>query len=649
MLVRSSVCYDARVTMTHIIIGTAGHIDHGKTALVKALTGIDTDRLKEEKERGISIELGFANLALSDDLELGIVDVPGHERFVKTMLAGVGGIDLVVLVIGADEGVMPQTREHLHICELLQVKRGVVALTKADLVEPDWLEMVQADLKGFLVGTFLEGAPVVAVSAVTGQGLPQLRAVLREAAETIEPKRHDGVFRLPIDRMFTIKGFGTVVTGTLWSGTVRVGDEVVVLPAELRSRVRRIHVHGRTVEQAWAGQRIAVNLPGLEVNQLSRGDFLAFPGALTPTNIFDVSLTLLKEAPRTLRNRARVRFHLGTSEILARVVLLDREELSPGEETFAHVRLEAMTGALAGDRYVIRSYSPAVTIGGGSILDPNPPVRRRAKAPLLEHLKVLQTGTSGQQIERLLLQAGPTPIMLDALRVSTSLDETTLRREIARLVEGGVAVALGAKGDLGYVHKLSYDRLAAEILSLLEEFHRQEPLKDGLPKEELRSRLRQVGLGLFTRLLQDLTEMQRIAIDREKVRHFLHRPTFSAPEQAIKERLAAIYQKAGLQPPDVAPALTQAGADSKTGFTIFRRLVDEGTVIKIKDHLYLHRDHYGHAKEMLLNHFTLHAAITVQQFKELLGVSRKFAIPFLEHFDSVKLTRRHNDERVLYV
>lgn len=648
MLARSAVCYDDGVTTKHVIVGTAGHIDHGKTALIKALTGIDTDRLKEEKERGISIELGFANLALSDDLQLGIVDVPGHERFVKTMLAGVGGIDLVVLVIGADEGVMPQTREHLHICELLQVKRGVVALTKADLVESDWLEMVQADLKGFLAGTFLEGAPVVAVSAITGQGLPLLKAVLREAAETIEPKRHDGIFRLPIDRIFTIKGFGTVVTGTLWSGSVQAGDEVVVLPAELRSRVRRLQVHGQTVEQAWAGQRIAVNLPGLEVNQLSRGDLLTFPGTLKPTMTFDVSLALLKDAPRALRNRARVRFHLGTSEILARVVLLDREELSPGEETFAHVRLEAMTGAMAGDRYVIRSYSPALTIGGGSILDPNPPVRRRAKASLLEYLKVLQTGTSGQQVERLLLQAGPVPITLDTLRASASLDETTLRREIAHLVEGGVAVALGTKGDPGYVHRLSYGRLEGEILARLEEFHRQEPLKDGLPKEELRSKLRQVGPVLFARLLQGLAGTQRIAIDREKVRLFLHRPTLSASEQAVKERLAAIYQKAGFQPPDVEPALAQAGADSKTGMTIFRRLADEGTIIKIKDNLYLHRDHYSHAKEMLLNHFRLHAAITVQQFKELLGVSRKFAIPFLEHFDSAKLTRRHNDERVLY-
>jgi selenocysteine-specific elongation factor len=642
------LCYDPSMAMKYIIVGTAGHIDHGKTSLVKALTGIDTDRLKEEKERGISIELGFANLALSDDLHLGIVDVPGHERFVKTMLAGVGGIDLVVLVIGADEGVMPQTREHLHICELLQVKRGVVALTKVDLVEPDWLEMVRADLEGFLAGTFLEGAPVIPVSPVTGQGLQELRAALRVVAEAVEPKRHDGIFRLPIDRVFTMKGFGTVVTGTLWSGTVKVGDDVIVLPRELHSRVRRLQVHGRTVEQAWAGQRTAVNLPGLEVDRLDRGDLLALPDTLKSATAFDVSLELLKDAPRALRNRARVRFHLGTSEVLARVVLLDREELNPGEESLAHLRLEAPATALAGDRYVIRSYSPALTIGGGSILDPTPPVRRRSKALLLEHLKVLQTGTSGQQLERLLLQAGPAPVSLDALRASASLDETTLKGELTRLIEAGTAVPLGAKGELGYVHRTSYDRLAAEIVSRLEEFHRKEPLKDGLPKEELRSKLPQVGAALFAHLLQGLVETKRVAIDREKVRHFLHQATLSADEQIAKVRLETIYRTAGFQPPDLEVALAQAGASGKVGVTLFHRLVDEGTVIKVKDNLYLHREHYERAQGMLLDHFKRHATITVPGFKDLLGVSRKFAIPFLEHFDSVKLTRRQGDERVPY-
>jgi selenocysteine-specific elongation factor len=635
------------MSMKHIIVGTAGHIDHGKTALVKALTGIDTDRLKEEKERGISIELGFANLALSDDLHLGIVDVPGHERFVKTMLAGVGGIDLVILVIGADEGVMPQTREHLHICELLQVKRGLVALTKVDLVEPDWLEMVRADLQGFLSGTFLEGAPVISVSSVTGEGLPQLRTALGELARSVEPKRRDGIFRLPIDRVFTMKGFGTVVTGTLWSGTARVGDEVVVLPQGLRSRIRRLQVHGKTVEQAWAGQRTAVNLPGLEVEQLERGDLLAFPGSVKPTMAFDVSLALLKDAPRALRSRARARFHLGTSEVLARVVLLDREELNPGEETFAHIRLEGSAAGLAGDRYVLRSYSPAVTIGGGSILDPTPPVRRRAKSQLLEHLGVLRSGTSAQQVERLLLQAGTVPVMLDALRAGASLGEATIAAELTRLVEAGAAVSLGVKGELGYLHRSTHDRLATEILSRLEEFHRKEPLKDGLPKEELRSRLAHIGSALFGRLLQDLVEQQMIAIDREKVRHYAHRPTLSAEEQGVKERLELVYREAGFQPPNPELALSRARG-GKTGLAIFHRLADEGALVKIKDDLYLHREHYERAKQALLDYLKVHPSITVPEFKDLLGVSRKFAIPFLEHFDSVKLTRRQGDARVSY-
>jgi selenocysteine-specific elongation factor len=632
----------------HVIVGTAGHIDHGKTALVKALTGIDTDRLKEEKERGISIELGFANLDLPDGVSMGIVDVPGHERFVKTMLAGVGGIDLVILVIAADEGVMPQTREHLHICDLLRIKRGLVALTKVDLVEPDWLEMVRAEVEGFLVGTFLEGAPVIPVSSVTGQGLSALRDALRALIRGLEGKREGGIFRLPIDRVFTIKGFGTVVTGTLWSGTVRVGDEVTVLPHGLRSRARRIQVYGKTVEQAWAGQRTAVNLPGVEVDQIERGDVLAFPGSLRPTRAFEVSLELLKDAPRALRNRARVRFHLGTDEVLARVVLLDREELNPGQETFAHLRLEAPATALAGDRYVIRNYSPALTVGGGSILDPTPPAGRRPRAQVLEHLRVLRSGTSRQQVERLLLHAGPASVSLDTLQASASLDEPSLREEIGRLVESGAAVALEGRGEAAYIHRITYDQLKAEIVSRLEDFHRKEPLRDGVPKEELRTKLTRVGPGLFVRLLQDLSDERRIALDRDKVRHFLHRPTFSPAEQALKERLEAIYRDAGLQPPDLEPALSRAGGEGKAGITIVHRLADEGRLVKIKDGLYLDREHYDRAKGMLTDYLARHASISVPEFKDLLGVTRKFAIPFLEHFDSTKLTRRQGDQRVLY-
>ncbi|HEU5393646.1 MAG TPA: selenocysteine-specific translation elongation factor, partial [Candidatus Methylomirabilis sp.] len=420
--------------MKHIIVGTAGHIDHGKTSLVKALTGIDTDRLKEEKERGISIELGFAHLTLASGLRLGIVDVPGHERFVKTMLAGVGGIDLVVLVIAADEGIMPQTREHLHICRLLQIPRGLVALTKRDLVDPDWLEMVAEEIRIFLKGTFLEGAPILPVSATTGAGLEALKAALAAVAAETEPKRVEGIFRLPIDRVFTMRGFGTVITGTLLAGSLKIGDEVAVLPEGARSRVRRLQVHGETVEQAFAGQRTAVNLPGVEVSGIARGSLLCFPGALHPSIAMDASLTLLADAPRPLKNRSRVRFHLGTSELLARVVLLDREELEPGQSAYVHYRLESPGAALPQDRYVIRSYSPAVTIGGGIILDPAPPERRRKRQEILDHLRVLEQGSPADRLERLLLQAGGTPIGPEALRGASDLEPGLLGEALTKLL-----------------------------------------------------------------------------------------------------------------------------------------------------------------------------------------------------------------------
>ncbi|MBI4839975.1 MAG: selenocysteine-specific translation elongation factor, partial [candidate division NC10 bacterium] len=438
--------------MRHLIIGTAGHIDHGKTTLVKALTGIDTDRLKEEKERGISIELGFAFLRLPDGVQAGIVDVPGHERFVKTMLAGVGGIDLVILVIAADEGVMPQTREHLHICALLQVKRGLVALTKSDLVEAEWLEMVRADIVETLKGTFLDGCPVVPCSATTGQGLPELLQAIQDQAAAAEPKRTEGTVRLPVDRVFTIKGFGTVITGTLWSGTLAVGDEVAILPADLRSRVRRLQVHGQTVERAVAGQRTAVNLPGLEVSQIERGDVLCLPGTLHSSETFDATLSLLPDAPRPLVNRARIRFHLGTSERLARVVLLDREELQPGGQAYVHLRLETPSAALPADRYVIRSYSPAVTIGGGSILDPNPPRERRPRAKMIEHLRILEQGSPTDRLERLLLAAGFTPATGDELRRRSDLDPAAVADSLRALTEKGAAVLVGPKGEAGVLH-----------------------------------------------------------------------------------------------------------------------------------------------------------------------------------------------------
>ena len=635
--------------MRHLIVGTAGHIDHGKTTLVKALTGTDTDRLKEEKERGISIELGFAFLTLPDGTEAGIVDVPGHERFVKTMLAGVGGMDLVVLVIAADEGVMPQTREHLHICQLLQVKRGLVALTKADLVEPDWLEMVRADIAESLRGTFLEGCPIVPCSGATGQGLPELLQAIQAQASTADPKRVDGTLRLPIDRVFTMRGFGTVVTGTLWAGRLAVGDEVAVLPGDLRSRVRRLQVHGETVEQAVAGQRTAVNLPGLEVGQIERGDVLCVPGTLHTSSAFDATLRLLPDAPRPLVNRARVRFHLGTSELLARVVLLEQEELQPGEEAYVHLRLESPSAALPQDRYVIRSYSPAVTVGGGSILDPNPARERRARKRIVEHLAVLERGSVTERVGRLLAAGGYAPATAEGLRLRSDLDAATVAESLGELLRAGKALTVGAKADAGVLHADRVAELEREIETRLGEFHAKEPLKDGLAKEELRSKLpAQLAPAVFGWLLTRLTDGGRLAVERDKVRLASHRPKFSAAEAEAKGKIETAYRGAAFQPPSLESVLGGLGADRKLAQAVFRRLVDDGALVKITGEIYLHQEPYQQLRQRVLAHLQAQPSINVGTMKELFGVSRKYAIPFLEHLDDVHVTRRQGDERVLY-
>ncbi len=635
--------------MRHLIIGTAGHIDHGKTTLVKALTGIDTDRLKEEKERGISIELGFASLTLPDGTQAGIVDVPGHERFVKTMLAGVGGIDLVVLVIAADEGVMPQTREHLNICALLQVKRGLVALTKADLVEPDWLEMVQADVAEVLKGTFLEGCPVIPCSAVTAQGLPELVAAIQAQAVAAEAKRDDGILRLPIDRVFSIKGFGTVVTGTLWAGRLRVGEDVAILPPDVRSHVRRLQVHGATVEEAVAGQRTAVNLPGLEVAEIERGEVACRPGTLKVSTAFDVTLSLLADAPRPLTNRARVRFHLGTSELLARVVLLDREELGPGEHAYAHLRLESPSAALPGDRYVIRSYSPAVTIGGGSILDPNPPQVRRARAAILEHLRVLEQGRPVERVERHLLAAEFVPISAEELRARTDLDEKTVRESIEALTAAGTAIPAGARGELGLLHSERVAKLEGEIVGRLKEFHAKEPLKDGLAKEELRSKLpAQVAPALYGWLLTRLSAGGQVAVTRDKVRLAGYRPTLSPEEEALKARIDQAFRDAAFQPPTLDALSGTLKVDRRVAHGVFRRLVDDGVLVRLAEDIFLHRQAYQDLQARIREHFQKSPRINVATMKDLFGISRKYAIPFLEHLDDIRVTRREGDERVPY-
>jgi selenocysteine-specific elongation factor len=565
------------------------------------------------------------------------------------MLAGVGGIDLVILVIAADEGVMPQTREHLHICELLHVQRGLVALTKADLVDAEWLEMVQADVRDVLKGTFLEGSPVVPCSATTRQGLPELLQAIETQASAAEPRRTEGVLRLPIDRVFSIKGFGTVVTGTLWAGRLAVGEEVAIVPKDLRSRGRRLQVHGQTVEEVVAGQRVAMNLPGLEVAEIARGDVLCRPGTLRPSEAFDATLSLLPDAPRPLANRTRVRFHLGTSEILARVVLLDRDELQPGEQTYVHLRLEAASAALPRDRYVIRSYSPAVTVGGGSILDPNPPRERRPRAKMLEHLRILEQGRPTDRVERHLLAAAFVPVTSVELQGRTGLDGLQVGESLRELEGEGLAVPLSARGDSGVLHAERVAQLEKETLALLADFHAREPLKDGLSKEELRNKLpAQLPSATFGWLLSRLTTGRQIAVERDKVRLAGYHPTLTAAEEELKAKIETTFRTAGFQPPAPESVLAGLRADRKVTLPVFRRLVDDGVLVKLSEDIFLHRESYQQMRERISEHFRAQPSINVGTMKDLFGVSRKYAIPFLEHLDMVHVTRRQGDERVPY-
>ena len=480
--------------MKQVVLGTAGHIDHGKTSLVKALTGVDTDRLKEEKERGITIDLGFASLELPGDIRMGVVDVPGHERFVRNMLAGVGGIDLVMLVIAADEGVMPQTREHLAICQLLEIQDGIVALTKKDMVDEEWLELVTDDVQNFLAGTFLEGKPILPVSSRTGEGVEEIRAALAERAAQVSHKNVDGPFRLPIDRVFTMRGFGVVVTGTLFSGRVHLEERVILQPKGTTARVRGIQVHGENVQEATAGQRTAINLQGLEKETIERGDVLAATDSLNPSYMLDATFQLLPNAPRPLKNRDRIRFHQGTAEAIGRVALTGTDALQPGESGFLQLRLERPVVVRSGDRYVIRSYSPIMTIGGGKILDSNPPKHRRLRPEIIHRFESLTEAEDAERAALFLKEAAYQGLALSDLLPRASASRKGLMEILEGLRKESSIEWIDAQAGWA-VHSEALQALESEIQKTLERFHKENPLRPGISKEEMRSRIPALRAG----------------------------------------------------------------------------------------------------------------------------------------------------------
>jgi selenocysteine-specific elongation factor len=631
--------------MKQVILGTAGHIDHGKTTLIKALTGIDTDRLKEEKERGITIELGFAHLKLPSGELLGIVDVPGHEKFVKNMVAGATGIDLVALIIAADEGVMPQTREHLEICELLKVKQGLVVLTKTDMVDEEWLELVREDVTDFLSETFLGGAPIVEVSAVKGEGLQELLNVLDDLVREVPERDVGNFFRLPIDRVFTMKGFGTVVTGTTASGQIQTGDEVTIYPEGYATRVRGIQVHNREVNQVRAGLRTAINLQGLEKTQLKRGDIVATKNSLRPTYMVDVVLHLLPSAPRKLKNRAKARFHTGTSEIISTVVLLDRDVLEPGQACFAQIRLDQPTSVLPRDRYVLRSYSPVRAIGGGEILDAFPQKKKRFSERTLSELKVLSTGDLSEITEQFILNGRFQGVDQAVLPFMTNASRRKLDDVLKALLAQKKIVQYDKERGV-FIHAKFFGRARDGIIATLTDYHRDFPLKVGLLKEELRSRMTgSSGQKLFNYVVNQLIQEGVIVQQKEALRLKEHKVTLAQDQEKTRHEIEAIYLKGGLQPPYFRELKEKfPGA---TGSDVLQLMVQDGVLVKVKEDLYFHRQAIEKLKNRLVTFLRENGEIDTPQFKNMTNASRKYTIPLLEYFDLSQVTMRVGDRRVL--
>jgi len=633
--------------MKHIILGTAGHVDHGKTALIKALTGVDTDRLKEEKERGITIELGFASLTLPDGQILGVVDVPGHERFIKNMVSGAAGIDLVIMVIAADEGVMPQTREHLHICSLLGLKKGLVALTKVDMVDKDWCGLVTDDIRTFLQGTFLETCPIVPVSALTGAGLPDLLNALSHIVVELEEKNDAGLFRLPIDRVFSIKGFGTVVTGTLISGQIRTGEDVMILPRRISSRIRGMQVHNLSVNLAESGQRTAVNLQGVDKTMIERGDVLMRPGTLETTRRLDVFFEYLAANEKKLKNRALVRFHAGASEIMARISFLDHDDIAPGDRVFAQLFMAVPAVAMAGDHFVIRSYSPVTTIGGGVVIDPLARKHKRYSDGIMRELKRLQHGDDLEKIETVIDRSSFTGIDLQGLVIRTGIPQNQVKKRLESLFSQKRAILLGRE-ETRVVSGSVYQDLQEKLMSEIRAFHEEFPLQEGMSREELRTKAGSfVSPRLFNAVLRDLEKNDRIILDRENLRLPDHRVNLHGEMEDLRQAIAEVYRSAGLMPPSMRE-ISEKFADRKSRVgSVLNVMLKDGSLIKINEDLCFDQATLVKLREDYKKLLLKDGKTTPASFKELTGLSRKYIIPLLEYFDMTKLTVRSGEYRIL--
>jgi selenocysteine-specific elongation factor len=638
--------------MREIILGTAGHVDHGKTSLIQALTGIDTDRLKEEKARGITIELGFAYLDLPCGHRIGIVDVPGHEKFVRNMVAGAAGMDLVAFVIAADEGIMPQTREHFEICQLLGINDGIIILTKKDMVEEEWLEMVEEDVREYFGNTFLADAPIIAVSSLTGEGIDRVVQVIDEKIRNITFREEYGPFRLAVDRVFSMKGFGTVITGSSMNGRISVGDEIEFYPARVKAKIRGIQVHGKDVNLVEAGHRTAINLQGVEKEQINRGDTAATPGSMVNSTLLDARFHYLESNPAKLKNRALVRVHVGTREITGRIVFMDTEEVQPGDSVYIQLILQEPVAVWPGDHYVIRSYSPIRTIGGGTLLNNAPPKRKRTSATDREkNRRIFTLYTEGTDIERMLLfieEADRKGLTQQQLATRLGIFGNPLKKLLQLPLSRGEIVVVDSERQWMVAGSV-VEHLAVTITDVLRRYHDENPLKSGLATEELRSGLKTpVDQKLFHYVINSLIKRNAIVQDQAELRLADFKVTLQVDEQDMKDRILKVYKDGGLAPPNLQEVVAGLGDfPAKQVQQVLNLLLQEKKLVKVSESLYFEADHLDELGKKITSYIQRHGEIDAPRFKDLTGLTRKYSIPLLEYLDKIKLTIRIGDKRVL--
>ena len=642
---------DANEKHPGLVMGTAGHIDHGKTALVRSMTGVDLDRLEEEKRRGITIELGFVSLDLGEGFRIGVVDVPGHERFIKTMVAGAHGMDFVLLVVAADEGVMPQTVEHLDICKLLKIGKGLVALTKADKADDEMRELAVEEVHELVEGSFLEGAPIIPCSAVTGEGVDELKKEILEIAGTIKARSGDGIFRVPVDRSFSAKGFGTVVTGTIISGTVAKGDEVEILPGGKKATVRDLEVHGEKVARAAAGRRLAINLSGIERREVGRGRWVVGKNKIELTRSIDAYVSVLADHDAAIEHAHEIGFHTGTAFAIAELDLLGESRLEPGAEGPVRIHLSEKLPLLAGDKFVLRSYARKTTVAGGEIIDPHPRYRvahrgRKGKRAGARFLSEMVTLDVGSKIEGLVETAAFWGVSKSTLYLRVPVSPDEIDAELAKLIDEGKIKKTTGKKEL-LISRGKAAELREEVFGILGGYHENHPLESGPGKGALKDMIKKrVPIEVFELVLGMLVDAKRVVAKGDKIRLATHSPDAAGSDRETLDKIEELLEKSGNTPPTLKVLAERAGVDPKKARPLMKFLVESGKAIKVSEDLYFHSNAVGTIRKTMEAYFEKNESIDPVAFKDLVGVSRKFAIPLLEYFDREKYTMRVGNSRV---